>query len=154
VRNARRCDRELADPERCARLVLGEVEGAFEHVGEAETLPERGEELRAAGLNPKLGLLHRAVRREVEGAPDPGHEVAPVVEVPVRDRDRVDLGPEALLSETTEHARPAVQEDAASVGIEHVPGVCAPRVRPGGGGADDGQAHRGILPMCRARYES
>ena len=76
-----------------------------------------------------------------------------MVEVPVRDRDRVDLRPLGLLAQPAEDARPAVEQHAAPVGLEHVPGVRASRVRPCRRRADDGQAHRGILPMCRARYE-
>ena len=76
-----------------------------------------------------------------------------MVEVEVGDRDRVDVGPLGVLTQPPEHARPAVEQDAAPVGLEHVAGVCATGVRPRRRGADDGQAHRGILPMCRGRYE-
>ena len=54
---------------------------------------ELDEELGAARLHPQLRAWHLPLRREVEAAPHPGHEIAPVVEVPVRDRDRVDLRP-------------------------------------------------------------
>ena len=68
----------------------------------------------------------------------------------MRDRDRVDVRPLRVLAQPAEHARPAVEQDAAPVRLEHVPGVRAPGVRPRRRRADDGQAHRGILPMCRA----
>ena len=55
----------------------------------------------------------------------------------------------AVSLQPTEHAGPAVEENAAAVGLEHVARVRAAGVRPGGRRADDGQAHRGILPMCR-----
>ena len=48
----------------------------------------------------------------------------------------------------------AIQEDAAAVRLEHVARVRAAGVRPGRRGADDGQAHRGILPMCRGKFVS
>ncbi len=48
--------------ERRVGLVLREIEGALEHVGEAETLAELGEELRSGRLHPELGLPRRAVR--------------------------------------------------------------------------------------------
>ena len=84
---------ELAGEERRVRLVLREPERPLEHVREAEAGPELVEELRAARLHPELRLRHLALRREVEAAPDPRHEIAPVVEVEVRDRDRVDVRP-------------------------------------------------------------
>ena len=112
------------------------------------------QELLAPRLHPERRLLHRPVRREVEGPPDPRDEVAPVVEVEVRDRDRVDLGPLLRLAQPAEDARPAVEEDPAAVGLEHVARVRAAGVRPGRRRADDGQAHRGILPMCRAKFVS
>ena len=153
MRNPDRRDLERADAERRVRLVLGELERALEHVGEAEARAEVLEELDAAGLHPERRLRQGPVRGEVEAAPDPGHEVAPVVEVPVRDRDPVDGRPELVLAEPAENARPAVEQQARAVGLEHVSGVGAAGVRPGRRRADDGQAHRGILPMCRGRSE-
>ena len=76
-----------------------------------------------------------------------------MVEVEVRDRDRVDVRPLRVLTQPAQDTRPAVEQDAAPIGLEHVAGMCATGVRPSRRGADDGQAHRGILPMCRARYE-
>ena len=153
VGNPGRRDGELADRERRVGLVLRELERALEHVRESETFSKAGQELGSARLHPERRLLLGAVGSEVERAPDPRDEIAPVVEMEVRDRDRVDLGPRRLLAEPTQYARPAVEEHAAPVCLEHVAGMCATGVRPRRRGADDVQAHRGILPMCRARYE-
>ena len=48
--------------------------------------------------------------RPVDRAPHPRHEVAPVVEVEVADRDRVQLRPGHLGAQPREHARPAVEQ--------------------------------------------
>jgi methylmalonyl-CoA mutase C-terminal domain/subunit len=70
-----------------------------------------------------------------------------VVEVEVGDRDRVDVRAAVALAEAAEDARAAVEQEPAGVrrALQEVARVRAPRVRPGRGGADDGQAHPHIL---------
>ena len=131
------------------RDVYLDIEGGNRIPKLSERQARSVEELRAAGLDEEPGPRDRAVRGEVEAAPDPGNEVAPVVEVPVRDGDGVDVRPRLRLAETAEDAGPAVEEELLRA-FDEVPGMRASRVRPRRRGADDGQAHRGILPMCRA----
>ena len=96
---------------------------------------------RAAGREPERAV-DPVLLRAVGVQPGPGHEVAPVVEVEVRDRDRRRV--ELELPQAPEDAGPAVEEEGA-LALQEVPGLGAPGVRPGGGGADDGQAHLHIL---------
>jgi methylmalonyl-CoA mutase C-terminal domain/subunit len=65
-----------------------------------------------------------------------------VVEVPVRDRNRVDL--RAVLSEPAEHAGTAVEQKLPR-SFEQVTGLGASGVGPGGRRTDDGQLHELIL---------
>ncbi len=66
------------------------------------------------GCTHSCGLREGAVRREIEGAPDPRDEISPVVEVEVRDRDPVDSRPE-LRSRAAGRAHPARSRAAARV---------------------------------------
>ena len=50
--------------------------------------------------------------------PDPGHEIAPVVEVEVRDRDRVDLRPALLARAAGQHAGPAVEQQPPAAALD------------------------------------
>jgi hypothetical protein len=75
---------ELPDLEGDVGLVLAQMERALEHVREAEPLTERREEGPAPRLHPERRFWHGAVGGEIEAAPDPRHEVAPVVEVKSR----------------------------------------------------------------------
>ncbi len=88
------------------------------------------ERLAAAGREPQLGLL--ALAGAEHDAPHPGHEVAPVVEVEVRDDDGVEPRPPFGLPQAREHSGPAVEEDACAAGLDEVAGLGAARVRPGG----------------------
>jgi len=77
---------------------------------EAELLAEAAELFLPSGRQPQLG------RRDVMAGPEhraerPGYEVTPVVEVEVRDHDRIDPGPALLRAKSWEHARPAVEQD-------------------------------------------
>ena len=94
--------RRQLDPggrERSLRLVLADREDAVEHVPEAEPLAELLQHRLPAGVHPELGaLVDRDAGGPVHGAPHPRHEVAPVVEVKVRDRDRVDVRPTLALA--------------------------------------------------------
>ena len=87
-------------------------------------------------------------------APDPGHEVAPVVEMPVGDDDPVHPRPAPVaLAELAENTRSAVEEQPPGA-VDQVPGVGPARVRPGGRAADDGQSHAPILPPRGAEDSS
>ena len=77
-----------------------------------------------------------------------------MVEVEVRDRDRVDVRPAFPLAETAEDPGPAVDEQAAAVVLDDVAGMRSARVGPGGGAADDREFHRRILPTWSGRYGS
>ena len=76
-----------------------------------------------------------------------------MVEVEVRDRDRVDVRPALALAQSREDSRAAVEEEAASGLLDEVAGMRAAGVGPGRRAADDGQVHRRILPMWSGRYE-
>ena len=75
--------------ERDAVRVLTHHEDVVEARSEAERPAERTERLFAAGWYPELGWRRVAACPEAR-AEDPRHEVAPVVEVEVCERDRVD----------------------------------------------------------------
>ena len=146
MRHARRRDRIALGRERHARLVLGDLEHAVEHVGEAEQ-PAELLELRAARrrhpqLRPRQGVV---ARLQIERAPDPRHEVAPVIEVEMRDHDRLD----ASASRRPLRRRPSTpgpqSSSTAPAPCDEVAGVRAARVRPGGRAAHDGQLHAGML---------
>jgi hypothetical protein len=139
-------DRRHLEPlgrlERHARLVFRDVERALEHVLAAEQGQRRPQLLAASRRQPELRLRQRLARPE-EAAPDPGHEVAPVVEMEVGDRDRLDGRPGLALAQLCEHARPAVEQQAV---VDEVARAGSAGVRPGGGRADDREVHRRILP--------
>ena len=85
--------------ERPLRLVLADREDPVEHVAEAEPLAELLQHSLPAGVHPELGaLVDRDAGGPVHRAPHPGHEVAPVIEVKVRDRDRIDVRPTLALA--------------------------------------------------------
>ena len=149
MRQPQRGHREPGRLERLVALVVPDPERALEHVREAEPLAERGEMVAAAGRQPQLGL--RPVRAEpVHRAPDPRDEVAPVVEVEVRDHDRVDPRPRLGLAQARQDAGAAVEQQPARA-LDQVAGMGAAGVRPGRGAADDGQLHRHILADAMAR---
>ena len=67
-----------------------------------------------------------------------------MVEVEVRDRDRVEVGPPARDPERRQHAGAAVEQQPARP-FDEVTGLGAARVRPGGRRADDGDLHARML---------
>ena len=85
--------------ERHPRLVLGHVERPVEHVLAPQHRQDGPELVAGAGRKPELRLRQR-LAGTVEAAPHPGDEVAPVVEVQVRDRDRLDGRPGLSLTQT------------------------------------------------------
>jgi methylmalonyl-CoA mutase C-terminal domain/subunit len=68
-----------------------------------------------------------------------------MVEMPVGDRDRVDLRPGPALAEACEHAGPAVEEQAPTFVLQQVAGLGAAGIRPRWGTANNGQFHAHIL---------
>jgi methylmalonyl-CoA mutase C-terminal domain/subunit len=68
----------------------------------------------------------------------------------VRDYDRLDGGPPLRLTQTREHTRPAIDEQAAPVVLEQVSGVRATGIWPRGRAADDREVHVPILPTVSA----
>ena len=75
-----------------------------------------------------------------------------MVEMEVRDRDRVEVRPDVALPQPRENAGPTVDEQSAAVVLDEVSGMGATGVGPGGGAADDGEFHRRILPGWSGRY--
>jgi methylmalonyl-CoA mutase C-terminal domain/subunit len=70
-----------------------------------------------------------------------------VVEVPVRDRDRVELGPGFPLAEPRKHTRSAVQQDAPAFALEEVSGLGPAGVRPGRGTPSYDEFHASIIAI-------
>ena len=99
--------------------VLPHGEDAVEHVPEAESLAELLEHVAPTGVDPELGaLVDRDPAGAVHGAPHPRDEVAPVVEVKVRDRDRIDVRPPLPLAEARQDTRAAVDEETAGAVLD------------------------------------
>ena len=148
-------DRQNLEPcrgERRLGLVFRHVERPVEHVREAESRAELLEIGAPTAVDPELGFLV-VVTLPVEAPPDPRHEIAPVVEVEVRDRDRLEERPLLALAQPAEDAGSAVEEQPLSVRGNEVAGVCASCVRPGRGRPDDGETHVPILTAWRGRFE-
>src|SRR2546423_8331123 len=109
-------DRGHVEPGRregLGRLVLAELERLVEHRRGSERPLEALEDRAPARREPELRPRRVTVEAE-HGSPDPRDEVAPVVEMEVRDRDRVDLWPRLPLPEPRQDAPPAVQKQTAS----------------------------------------
>ena len=92
------CDRQAVGLERSALDVLAEVE-RVEHAREAQLLAESSQLFLATGRQPQLGRRDFAARAE-HRAERPRDQVSPVVEMEVRDHDRVDARPGLLLAQT------------------------------------------------------
>ena len=154
-RVVRQPDRGQLEPHDLDRLfggVLAHVEDALEHVGEAELQAERDQPLAPAGLHEQLGPdVAVAVRRVLpeHRAPHPRDEVAPVVEMEVRDRDRVHVRPRLTLAQPGEDTGPAVEQKPPPPCLHEVARVGAAGVRPGRRRADDRQPHAHILPRWK-----
>ena len=133
--------------ERLAFVVLAQAERLLEHVRLAEPRPEQLELLAPAGRHPELGRILLAGRADHQ-PPDPGNEVAPVIEVEVADDDRVDARPAVggvQLPQPRQDARTAVEQQSPRA-LDQIAGLSAAGVRPGGRRAHDGQFHIPILP--------
>ena len=106
VRQPRRHQLQPRRLELLALRVLLRLEDADEHVRRAEARPESGQLLAAAGRKPELRLLV-LLAEAPHRPPDPWHEIAPVIQVEMRDRDRVDLRPPVRCSTATGQEHPA-----------------------------------------------
>ena len=132
VREAVRLDLEAGRLERRPRRELVEVERGVEHA----RVPEGGREgvqLGAAAGREPHAARDVLVRRPVGVQPCPWDEVAPVVEVEVGDRRRVDALA-SVRAEASENARAAVEQKAPprlGVALHEVPRLRAAGVRPG-----------------------
>src|SRR5918994_6999576 len=111
----------------------------LEHLRGPEPLAELAQERLAAGRDPELRSRLLACRTEPE-RPDPGDDVAPVVEVEVRQADRVDARPVLELSELREHPRAAVQEHSA-IAFDQVAGLGPAGIGPRRRASDDRELH-------------
>ena len=140
VRDAVRRDLQLGGHERLAVLVLVKVEGALEHRLVPEMRAEVPQLVPPVRADPELDARHIAAGAVLR-APHPRHDVAPVIEVEVRDRDRVDARPPLGFPQARKHAGATVEEEAARP-LDQIPRLCAPWIRPGGRAADDGYLHR------------
>ncbi len=120
--------------------VLGQRKCALEHRPRAEVGPEIGQLGDPTGRNPDLGVGTFLAEAE-QYAPDPRHEVAPVIKVPVRDRDRIELGPTApVLAQPAQHPGAAVEQKRPPA-LDEIARMGAARVRPGRAAAHDGELH-------------
>ena len=70
----------------------------------------------------------------------PGHKISRIVEMDMRNHDRIDARPPFLFTEAWEHAGTAVQQDASGA-LDQVPRLCAPWVRPGWRAPDYREPH-------------
>jgi methylmalonyl-CoA mutase, C-terminal domain len=131
--------------ERLALDVLVQVERLLEHLRLAEAAADRAQHLAALRRDPELRRLD-ALARPDRRPPDPRDEVAPVIEVPVRDRDRVEPRPRLALAELREHARAAVEQQPSRP-LEQVARLGAAGIRPRRRAADDGEFHAHILVL-------
>ena len=140
-------DRGQLEPgslEQRALVVLAQLERALEHPRRLHPFAERLELLDAAARQPQLRL--RQLAGEEHAPPRPRCEIAPVVEVEVRDRDRFDVRPATVeLPEPREDAGPAVEQELPLAPVDQVPGLSSAGVRPSRGAAHDCQFHRHIL---------
>src|SRR5262249_20342302 len=141
VRESAGDEREAGDLDGLVLGIVVETERLVEHVVPAQACAEVSDPLAALGRQPELGLL-LVPPRPGEGAPHPGDEIAAVVEVPVRDDDRVDVGPAAVeRAQAGEHAGAAIEQEPAVAVLDEVAGLRPAGVRPGGRRANDDQAH-------------
>src|SRR5205085_10415775 len=99
---------------------------------------------------PEPGPRPLAVEPE-HRSPDPRDDVAPVVEMEVRDRDRVHLRPGLALPQAGEDAGPAVEEEPPAT-LHEIPRLRPAGIGPGGRAADDGQPHRYIFSYRRISH--
>src|SRR5205085_8025753 len=150
VRNLERGHLEPRRLERRPLLVLVQLEGVLEHLRAAEGRLEPLEQLASVRRQPELRPRPVAVEAE-HRAPDPRDDVAPVVEVEVRDRDRVHLRPRLALAQTGEDSGPAVEEEPPAI-LDEVPRLRTAWIGPSGRAADDRQPHRYIFSYARISH--
>jgi methylmalonyl-CoA mutase cobalamin-binding domain/chain len=122
--------------------VLGDIEGPVEHAGMPEGRAELVQRRAASRRKQDGGAADH--RRSVAREPDPWDEVTPVVEMEMRDQDRVHRQ-QVVPAHSRQDAWTAIEQEPALIRFDEVAGVCAARVRPSGRGADDGQSHVHIL---------
>ena len=91
-------------------------------------------------------LVDRDARRAVHGPPDPRHEVAPVIEVEVRDGDCIDVRPASRSLRRPSTPGPQSTRSRPPSVLHQVARMGAARVGPRRGGADDREFHGHILP--------
>jgi methylmalonyl-CoA mutase C-terminal domain/subunit len=70
-----------------------------------------------------------------------------MVEVPMGDRDRIELGPGLSLAEPCQHARSTVQQDAPAFALQYVPRLGPTGVRPGRGTPSYDEFHASIIAI-------
>ncbi len=143
MEHAVRDDLEPRCRERRLLRVLVDVEELEDRVRVEDGI-EPVQRLAAAVRQPQLGRLLLPARTE-EAAEGPRHEVAPVVEVEVRDDDRVESGPRLLPPQAGQHARAAVEQKPPSVLLDEIARLGAARIGPGRRTADDVDSHVPIL---------
>ncbi len=130
--------------ERRPAFVLVHVERLLEHLRAPEPPTELGQEVAPSGGTQSSGAASSLAGSELR-SPDPRHDVAPMVEMPVRDRDRVDARPVLPLAQPREHAGPAIEQQAPSRVLDEIARLRAARVRPGGRAPHDSELHLPIL---------
>jgi methylmalonyl-CoA mutase C-terminal domain/subunit len=140
MEHAARSDPEAGDLELRLVFVLTNGERLVEHVRRPESLADLAQQLVAAGRHPERGARLLGRRPEPE-RPDPGDDVAPVVEMEVSEADGVDARPVLELPELREDAGAAVEEDAARRSLDEVTGLGAAGIRPCRRAADHLQSH-------------
>ena len=143
VRNAQRGHVESGGAEGRATGVLVQAKRLLEHLRDPEAVGELVHERDPAGRQPQLRRRHE-VAEAIDRAPDPRDDVTPVVEVEVRDRDRVEPRPSFPGPQLREDAGTAVEEKP-SRSLDEVAGLLSARVRPRRRAPDDGQLHPHIF---------
>ena len=139
VLEAHRRDLEASRLERDGVGVLAHDERAIDLLGEAELVAEHPERCASAGWHPELG--RRRVASHAEARPeDPRDDVAPVIEVEVGERDRVEERPRLPAAQPGEHTRAAVEQETPA-SLDEVPGLRSSGIGPGGRAADDRELH-------------
>ncbi len=135
-------DLEASCRESDARLVLPHVEARLKHRFTPEALGKRREFVAPSRRQPEF-RARAGVSYAVRAQPDPRNEVAPVVEVKMGDRDRVDLD-WTVLSQSSKDAGPAVQKEPTGA-LDEVAGLSAAWIGPSRRRADNREAHLHIL---------
>ena len=140
---------ETGGRERRPLLVLVHLEELQDRV-RVENGIETVDHLAAAVRQPELGRIHVVAGAE-QAAEGPRHEVAPVVEMEVRDDDRVQSWPRLEPPQPRQNARAAVEQEPPAVLLDEIARLGAARVGPGGRAADDVDAH-GLSSLQRGGY--